>query len=98
MLWRKHEICRAKQRIGSRCKHFDRKLSIRYWKLYYRAFRTSYPIPLGFFYLFRPIERLEIIHEPVGIVGYLHVPLKHFFLHDFRFTALASAAGGLLVR
>src|SRR3989344_1595906 len=66
-------------------------------KVYFGAFRTSYPVFLRLLYFLRPVEGVEVAYEALRIVGNFDIPLKHLLLDYFAVTPLTLAVYHLLV-
>src|SRR3989338_10408740 len=66
-------------------------------KVDFGTLTTAYPVFLGFFYFFRPIERIEVVDEALRIVGDFDIPLKHLLLHDLAVAPLTLTIYHLLV-
>ena len=71
----------------------DRKFQIAvfYLELYFGTFAASYPVFLGFFQGFGPVDGIESVQQALCVGRYTETPLTHLLLDDGETTAFADA-------
>ena len=98
MLGREHEERRAEQRV--RAGREDREVHLRLLAVedHLRALGAADPVALHRDHPLRPgLQQLEVLQQPVGVVGDLEEPLLELADHDRRAAALAASVDHLLV-
>jgi hypothetical protein len=91
-----HHIRRAVQRVRARRKYRQRLIATDDRKVDFGALATTDPVAL-FFASFRPIQRLQLRRQPLGVVGDAELPLAQRHAHDRMIAALASPVDHFLV-
>ena len=94
-----HHEGRAEQRVGSRREDGDLLVVPLDDEVDIRTDRAADPVALHGDDLRRPLalELVQVVQQPVGVVGDLEVPLGELLLHDQVVAALAAAVDDLLV-
>ena len=97
---RDDEERRAVQRVGTRREHRHGALATLDLEVDVGADRAADPVALHPDDLLRPeaLELVQVVEQPVGVVGDLEVPLRELLLDDLGAAPLAVAVDDLLVR
>ena len=97
MLGRQHEVRRAEDRVRARREDFDLR-AIEHPEAQPRALRATDPVPLRLLRRRRPIERVEVVQQPLGVVRDAEEPLFEEALFNQRAAPFTAAIDHLLVR
>ena len=97
MLGRHHEEGRAEQRVGAgrEDRVVDAELAAAEVDL--GAVAAADPVALHRLDVLGPVDRVEVVEQPVGVVGDLEEPLLELAQLDLGAAALAVAVDHLLV-
>ena len=96
MLWGQDHVLGAEEGIGAGGKDLDLVALSREGDLC--AARTADPIALHGLDLVRPIQKLQIIQQAIGVGGNAHHPLREVLAEDREISALGlTLSGDLLV-
>ncbi len=95
VLGRQHHVGGAEQRVGARGEHLDADILVGLDReAHRRAGRAADPVPLHQLDGVGPVERVEIVEQPVGVRGDAQHPLLQRPAIHREVAALAAAVAG----
>ena len=97
MLRRQHHVRRPKQRIRPRGKHHNLFAGILNRESNLRPFTTTDPVPLHFLQRITPVNRVQIIQQPLGKRRDPQHPLAHRLTHHRMSAHLALTIDHFLI-
>ena len=98
MLRREHDERCPVQRVGAGREDDDVLVDLVAAEPQFRSARAADPVPLDRLRTLRPVDRLQVVDQRVGVLGDLEEPLLEPARLDLGPTALAAAVDHLLVR
>ena len=96
MLGREHHERGPEQRVGAGGEHADRLADVG-GEVDHCAVAATDPVALHRLDRVGPVEQVEVVEQPVGVVGDPHHPLAHASLEDREVAAVAPAVRGDLL-
>ena len=73
------------------------QIAVFYLEFYFSAFAASYPVLLGFFQGFGPVNGIESVQQALCIGRYTETPLTHLLLNDGEAASFAYAVHHFIV-
>ena len=73
------------------------QIAVFYLEFYFSAFAASYPVLLGFFQGFGPVDGIESVQQALCIGRYTETPLTHLLLNDGEAASFAYAVHHFIV-